>query len=86
MKSEPMSDVSLNTLLPGDKGTIQQINTPTPNVRRRLMEMGLLKGTPIELIRFAPMGDPLEVRVRGFRLSLRKIEAEAVLVRRDSNV
>jgi len=81
-----MSDISLNAMLPGDKGTIQQIRTPTPNVRRRLLEMGLLKGTTIELIRFAPMGDPLEVRVRGFRLSLRKIEAEAVLVRKDSSV
>lgn len=79
-----MSDVFLNAMLPGDKGTILQINTPTPHVRRRLMEMGLLKGTPIELIRFAPLGDPLEVRVRGFRLSLRKVEAEAVLVRRDT--
>ncbi len=51
-------------------------------MRQRLLEMGLIKGTMIELIRFAPLGDPMEVRVRGYRLSIRKGEAKAVIVKR----
>jgi ferrous iron transport protein A len=45
------------------------------------MEMGLLVGTRIELVRFAPMGDPVEIKVRGYNLTLRKHEADQILVR-----
>lgn len=46
----------------------------------RLREMGLLPGTRITLIRTAPLGDPLEIKVRGYHLTLRKSEADHVLV------
>ena len=46
----------------------------------RLREMGVLAGTRITLIRTAPLGDPLEIKVRGYNLTLRKSEAEHVLV------
>ena len=46
----------------------------------RLREMGLLAGTRVTLIRTAPLGDPLEIKVRGYYLTLRKSEAEHVLV------
>lgn len=46
----------------------------------RLREMGLLPGTAVQLIRTAPMGDPLEIKVRGYHLTVRKSEAESVLV------
>lgn len=46
----------------------------------RLREMGLLTGTRITLVRTAPLGDPLEIKVRGYHLTLRKSEAEHVLV------
>jgi len=46
----------------------------------RLMEMGLTEGEEIELIGVAPLGDPLEFAVRGYRISLRRTEAERVLV------
>ena len=46
----------------------------------RLREMGLLAGTPVTLVRTAPMGDPLELKIRGYHLTLRKSEAEHVLV------
>ena len=46
--------------------------------RRRLMELGLLPNTEIELVRVAPLGDPLELRVRGTRLSIRFNEARAI--------
>ncbi len=46
----------------------------------RLREMGLLVGTRVSLVRTAPMGDPLEIKLRGYHLTLRKSEAEHVLV------
>jgi ferrous iron transport protein A len=46
----------------------------------RLREMGLITGTRVTLVRTAPMGDPLEIKVRGYHLTLRKSEAEHVLV------
>jgi ferrous iron transport protein A len=46
----------------------------------RLREMGLLPGTPVTLVRTAPLGDPIEIKVRGYLLTLRKSEAEHVLV------
>lgn len=46
----------------------------------RLREMGLLAGTPITLVRTAPFGDPLEIKVRGYHLTLRKSEADHVVV------
>ena len=46
----------------------------------RLREMGLLAGTTITLVRTAPMGDPIEIKLRGYHLTLRKSEAEHVLV------
>lgn len=75
-----MNEVPLNTLSPGERATIIKINSSAVSVHQRLLEMGLVKGTPIELIRLAPMGDPMEIRVKGYRLSLRRVEAESVIV------
>ena len=50
--------------------------------RRRLMEMGLVPGTPVQVIDVAPLGDPLEIEVRHGRLSIRKREAAQIVVRR----
>jgi ferrous iron transport protein A len=77
-----MAESTLNTMEPGQSGTIARIATSLSNVRRRLLELGLTKGTAIELVRFAPMGDPIEVKVKGYRLSLRREEAETVIVDR----
>jgi Fe2+ transport system protein FeoA len=49
------------------------------------MEMGLLVGTSVELVRFAPLGDPVEIKVRGYNLTLRKHEAEQILVKVTGN-
>jgi ferrous iron transport protein A len=46
----------------------------------RLREMGLMPGTALTLVRLAPLGDPLEIKVRGYNLTLRKTEAEHILV------
>ncbi|MGE5840299.1 MAG: FeoA family protein [Deltaproteobacteria bacterium] len=79
---ESGTEVQLNTMTPGERGVVARINVMGGAARQRLMEMGLIKGTPVELIRVAPMGDPIEVRIRGYRLSLRKLEAESVIVRK----
>ena len=51
-----------------------------PGIRRRLMEMGITVGVDVLAVRRAPLGDPLEVKVRGYQLSLRKDEAAAIEV------
>jgi ferrous iron transport protein A len=67
-------------LAPGARAVVAEIRVPVQH-RARLLEMGLLVGTPVELIRFAPMGDPVEIKIRGYNLSLRKHEAEQVMVK-----
>lgn len=73
------ASLPLTALAPGGAGKVTEIKVP-PASRPRLMEMGLLVGTPVELIRFAPMGDPVEIKVRGYHLTLRKHEAEQIWV------
>jgi ferrous iron transport protein A len=70
----------LTSLPLGASATVTEINLP-PASRPRLMEMGLLVGTKVELVRFAPLGDPVEIKVRGYHLTLRRHEAEQILVR-----
>ena len=70
----------LTTVAAGTRAVVAEINLP-PDHRPRLLEMGLLVGTTVELVRFAPLGDPVEIKVRGYNLTLRKHEAEQILVR-----
>ena len=63
----------------GFRGRIVRVAGRGP-IRRRLMEMGVTAGTEIELERLAPLGDPLECKIRGYHLSLRKEEASTVYV------
>lgn len=69
----------LTSLAAGSAAAVVAINLP-PADQPRLMEMGLLVGTTVELVRFAPLGDPVEIKVRGYHLSLRKHEADRILV------
>lgn len=75
----PAARHPLSALPVGTKGTVAEIQIP-PESRGRLLEMGLLVGTAVELIRFAPLGDPVEIKVRGYHLTLRKHEADLILV------
>jgi ferrous iron transport protein A len=71
--------IPLTELARGATGTVVEIKVP-PAAQARLMEMGVLTGTPVELVRFAPLGDPVEIKVRGYNLSLRRHEADQILV------
>lgn len=69
----------LRDLKPGEKGRICRINGGGA-VKRRLMEMGVTKGTEILVRRVAPLGDPIEVNLRGYELSFRKSEADYIYI------
>ncbi len=71
----PLTELAL-----GRSAVVIAIDVPPEN-RGRLLEMGLLVGTNVELIRFAPLGDPVEVKVRGYNLTLRRQEAEQIWVK-----
>jgi len=87
LKSNIKSDVNaaptlpLSELLPGQSGHVRSLACEA-SVRRRLLELGLLPGTQVEVVRRAPLGDPLELRLRGYRLSLRAEEARAIAIER----
>ena len=74
-----MNPRTLASLSVGERGRISGFELP-PEIRQRLLEMGLTKGAVCTLVRFAPLGDPLELEVRSYRLSLRKAEAEGVFI------
>jgi Fe2+ transport system protein FeoA len=61
----------------GGRGRIARVEG-LPGLVQRLSEMGLTPGAEVEVVRFAPLGDPIEVRVRGYALSLRRADARAV--------
>ena len=71
----------LSALKVGEKGRVTGFDLP-PEQHQRLLEMGLTVGAECEVIRFAPLGDPLDIKVRGYHLSLRKREASGVHVAR----
>ncbi len=77
--SMPAMVQPLTSVAVGTAAKVAEIKLP-PQSRPRLMEMGLLVGTTVELVRFAPLGDPVEIKVRGYNLTLRKSEAEQILV------
>lgn len=70
---------TLSKLRPGDAGRIVSV-VGSGLLRRRILEMGLVPGTEIRLKGMAPLGDPIEVLVKGYSLTLRRQEAEAVRV------
>ncbi len=69
----------LSELKPGEKAVILKV-IGSGLVRRRLVDLGLVRGSEILVVRKAPLGDPIEFQLRGYNLSLRKKEAENVIV------
>lgn len=75
-----MSYFPFSNLKPGDSARIVRYDDSDPAYRQKLMSLGLTPGVEIQVIRRAPMGDPIEVRLRGFSLGLRQQEANCLLV------
>jgi Fe2+ transport system protein FeoA len=71
----------LSALQPGERGKVVALDLPG-DAKGRIMELGLTIGATIEVIRFAPLGDPMEIKVRGGHLSLRKADAAGIKIAR----
>ena len=74
-----MKETTLTNLSVGEKATVVSVNGKNA-VTKRIMEMGVVPGVSVRVIKSAPFGDPLEIRVRGYHLAMRKSEAEAIVV------
>jgi len=72
--------VALSSLKIGDRAIVQAVRECSLELRSKLLSMGLVAGQPIEVLHFAPFGDPMTIRLLGFQLALRLSEAEQVLV------
>ena len=68
---------TLDQLKPGDTGTVESLRGDGA-IHQRLLEMGVIEGAGVEVVRMAPLGDPMEIIVQGYHLSLRKAEAALV--------
>lgn len=71
--------MTLAELKPGQTGRIKQIGAMGP-LKRRLMDMGVVAGEEVRVVKVAPLGDPIEVRIKSYNLSLRKKEASEIQV------
>jgi ferrous iron transport protein A len=71
--------MNLAMLKPGQRGRITKIGAIGP-MKRRLMDMGVLQGEEVKVEKVAPLGDPIEIIVKNYRLSLRKSEAAGIAV------
>ena len=71
---------TLEDLTPGQRGTILSVGNKSGTVKRRLVDMGLTPGTEVRVTKIAPLGDPIEVSLRGYELSLRKADAAQIVM------
>ena len=74
-----MTDKPLSELACGERGRVVSLHGEHRS-STRLMELGLLPGTVVEVVRFAPLRDPIELRLRGYALSIRRAEAKQIFV------
>lgn len=73
--------IPLSDLQPGDQGEVVQVHAQGP-VRQRLLEMGFIRGARLRVEKLAPLGDPMELVIKGYHLSLRRDESACILVKR----
>jgi Fe2+ transport system protein FeoA len=74
-----VSDKRLSDLAVGERAKVKRIEAES-RLRRRILDMGVVKGSTVEVKKVAPMGDPIDIVVKGYHLSLRKEEAAKILV------
>lgn len=72
--------MTLKEIMPGESCIVKQVFAN--NLRKRIIDMGLITGTKIYVKKTAPLGDPMEIIVRGYSLTLRKAEARTIIVDR----
>ncbi len=77
-----MSERLLSELRPGEKGRVVKVSGGN-DISRRLLAMGVIRGAGIEVERVAPLGDPIEVKIKSYHLSFRKEEAANIIVEVD---
>ena len=82
MPTAGLKALSLNDLKPGDRCRVLSCSGEG-TIFQRLVEMGFVHGTAIRIVRYAPLGDPLQVEIGDYHLSLRRAEAAMVLVARE---
>ncbi|MEW6624021.1 MAG: FeoA family protein [Bacillota bacterium] len=78
-------NIKVKDLRPGEEAEIVAFEGKDLAYRSKLLSMGITKEASIKLIKIAPLGDPVEIEVRGFNLSLRKQEADILQIRRKNN-
>ncbi len=71
----------LDTLKLGDQGVVKAVRSADAQLRNKLMTMGIVDDTLLEVTNIAPLGDPITVQVRGFKLALRRSEAHSIVLR-----
>lgn len=79
MAEVQIQDKTLRDIAIGETVTVRRLSGKGA-LKRHIMDMGITKGTNVYVRKVAPLGDPIEVTVRGYELSLRKSEAESILV------
>lgn len=81
-------EVLLSKLKPGQKGRVARLLKPIANLDKQIfhkfLTMGLIAGTNVEVLCIAPFGDPVQIKIRGYKLALRKSEAKLIEVILDS--
>ncbi|MFC1632174.1 ferrous iron transport protein A [Candidatus Omnitrophota bacterium] len=74
-----MAEKKLRELKPGQRAKVVKVAGQGP-IFRRILDMGVVRGAEVLIERIAPLGDPIEIKIRGYHLSLRKSEAENIFV------
>jgi len=74
---------ALSDLQPGAEATVTQV-LATGKIRHRLLEMGFVRGARLKVEKLAPLGDPMELVIKGYHLSLRREEGQCILVTEES--
>ena len=69
--------MTLDDIAVGNSCIVERLND-TGEIRRRIMDMGITKGTEISVLKIAPLGDPIDISVRGYQLSLRRSDAKNI--------
>ncbi len=72
-------EIPLSSLQPGEAGEVLRVTAQGP-IRQRLLEMGFIRGAKLRVEKLAPMGDPMELVIKGYHLSLRREESSCILV------